>query len=68
MPLKEDFRNRLGPKNVDARKTVKRAEELGFAHSWFYDSQLLLSDGFVSKALATERTSKIKPDRRDRAQ
>jgi len=34
--------------NLDARKSVKRAEELGFTHAWFYDSQLLLvSEGFI---------------------
>ena len=46
--------------NVDAWKTVKRAEELGFTHAWFYDSQLLAPDIFVSMALAAEHTSKIK--------
>jgi|SRR5438445_11525179 len=46
--------------NVDAWKTVKRAEELGFTDAWFYDSQLLLPDIFVSMALAAEHTSKIK--------
>ena len=38
--------------NVDAWKTVKRAEELGFSHAWFYDSQLLAPDIFVAMALA----------------
>lgn len=46
--------------NVDAWKTVKRAEELGFTHAWFYDSQLLAPDIFISMALAAEHTSKIK--------
>ena len=46
--------------NVDAWKTVKRAEELGFTHAWFYDTQLLSPDIFVSMALAAEHTSKIK--------
>jgi 5,10-methylenetetrahydromethanopterin reductase len=46
--------------NVDAWKTVKRAEELGFSHAWFYDSQLLVPDIFISMALAAEHTSKIK--------
>jgi 5,10-methylenetetrahydromethanopterin reductase len=46
--------------NVDAWKTVKRAEELGFSHAWFYDSQLLGPDVFISMALAAEHTSKIK--------
>ena len=46
--------------NVDAWKTVKRAEELGFSHAWFYDSQLLAPDIFISMALAAEHSSKIK--------
>jgi 5,10-methylenetetrahydromethanopterin reductase len=46
--------------NIDAWKTVKRAEELGFTHAWFYDSQLLAPDIFVSMALAAANTSKIK--------
>lgn len=46
--------------NVDGWKTVKRAEELGFSHAWFYDSQLLAPDIFVSMALAAANTSKIK--------
>jgi len=45
---------------VDAWKTVRRAEELGFTHAWFYDSQLLAPDIFISMALAAEHTSKIK--------
>jgi len=45
--------------NVGAWKTVKRAEELGFTYAWFYDSQLLLPDIFVSMALAAEHTAKI---------
>jgi 5,10-methylenetetrahydromethanopterin reductase len=46
--------------NIDAWKTVRRAEELGFTHAWFYDSQLLVPDVFISIALAAEHTSKIK--------
>ena len=46
--------------NVDAWKTVKRAEELGFSHAWFYDSQLLAPDIFISMALAAEHSSRIK--------
>jgi hypothetical protein len=38
-----DFGIAMGS-NADARKTVKRAEELDFTHAWFYDSQLLLLD------------------------
>jgi 5,10-methylenetetrahydromethanopterin reductase len=46
--------------NVDAWKTVKRAEELGFTHAWFYDSQMLVPDILVTMALAADKTSKIK--------
>jgi 5,10-methylenetetrahydromethanopterin reductase len=46
--------------NVDAWKTAKRAEELGFSHCWFFDSQLLCPDIYVSMALAAANTSRIK--------
>lgn len=46
--------------SFDSWKVVKRAEELGFTHAWFYDSQLLYTDVFVSMALAAEHTSRIK--------
>ena len=29
-------------------KVVKRAEELGFTHAWFYDTQLLNAEVFVA--------------------
>src|SRR2546421_8206520 len=45
---------------LDSWKVVKRAEELGFSHAWFYDTQMLSPDIFVTMALAAERTSKIK--------
>ncbi len=46
-----------GPENW---RVARRAEELGFSHVWFYDSQLLCADVFVAMALAAEHTSKIK--------
>ena len=46
--------------NLDAWKTVKRAEELGFSHAWFYDTQMLVPDILVTMALAADKTSKIK--------
>jgi 5,10-methylenetetrahydromethanopterin reductase len=46
--------------NVDAYKTVKRAEELGFTHAWFYDTQLLAPEIHISMALAAEHTERIK--------
>ena len=41
-------------------KMVKRAEELGFTHAWFYDSQLLNADVFVAMAAAAVQTSRIR--------
>lgn len=46
--------------NVDAWKTVKRAEELGFSHAWFYDTQMLAPEILISMALAAEKTERIK--------
>src|SRR5882724_10102721 len=45
---------------VDSWRFAKRAEELGFSTVWFYDSQLLCADVFVSMALAAEHTKKIR--------
>ncbi|HEU4842166.1 MAG TPA: LLM class flavin-dependent oxidoreductase [Ilumatobacteraceae bacterium] len=36
------------------------AEELGYSHLWFADSQLLWSDCYATMALAAARTSRIK--------
>lgn len=41
-------------------KVVKRAEEMGFTHAWFYDTQMLNADVFVALAAAAMQTSKIK--------
>ena len=38
---------------------VKRAEELGFTHAWFNDTQLLDADLFVAMTAAAIQTSKI---------
>jgi 5,10-methylenetetrahydromethanopterin reductase len=45
---------------VDSWKAVKRAEELGFTHAWFYDTQMLCADVFVSMALAAANTTRIR--------
>ena len=45
---------------ADSWKTVERAEELGFSHAWFYDTQLLCGDVFVAMAAAAMRTSRIR--------
>ena len=39
---------------------VKRAEELGYTHAWFYDTQLLNAELFGAMAAAAMKTSKIK--------
>ncbi|HEY3917288.1 MAG TPA: LLM class flavin-dependent oxidoreductase [Stellaceae bacterium] len=41
-------------------KVVKRAEEMGFTHAWFYDTHLLNAEVFVAMAAAAMHTSKIK--------
>ena len=48
------------PARPDAWKDLAIAEESGFTHAWFYDSQLLYSDVFVCLALAAEHTKRIK--------
>lgn len=41
-------------------KVAKRAEELGFSHVWFYDTQLLCADVYAVMALAAHNTSRIR--------
>jgi 5,10-methylenetetrahydromethanopterin reductase len=45
---------------ADSWRVVKRAEELGFAYAWFYDTQMLNADVFVAMAAAAMRTSRIR--------
>jgi 5,10-methylenetetrahydromethanopterin reductase len=45
---------------ADSWKVVKRAEELGYHRAWFYDTQLLNSELFVSMAAAAMQTSRIR--------
>ncbi|HYB43081.1 MAG TPA: LLM class flavin-dependent oxidoreductase, partial [Candidatus Methylomirabilis sp.] len=45
---------------VDGWKAAQRAEAVGFSHAWFYDTQLLCADVFVSMALAAVKTSRIR--------
>jgi len=44
----------------DSYKVVKRAEELGFKHAWFYDTQMLNADVFVAMAASAMVTTKIR--------
>jgi 5,10-methylenetetrahydromethanopterin reductase len=45
---------------ADSWKTVKRAEDLGFSHAWFYDTQMLCADCFVAMGAAAAMTSRIR--------
>jgi 5,10-methylenetetrahydromethanopterin reductase len=45
---------------ADSWKIVKRAEELGYARAWFYDTQMLNADMFVAMGAAAVQTSKIR--------
>ncbi|OFZ96683.1 MAG: hypothetical protein A3H35_05010 [Betaproteobacteria bacterium RIFCSPLOWO2_02_FULL_62_17] len=48
------------PAQADTWKLVKRAEELGYSRAWFYDTQMLTSELFVSMTAAAMKTSKIR--------
>jgi len=54
-----DFGIFLAPA-ADSWKVVKRAEELGYRRAWFYDTQLLNAELFVSMAAAAMQTSRIR--------
>src|SRR4030095_2369340 len=45
---------------ADSWKIVKRAEALGYRRAWFYDTQLLNAELFVSMAAAAIQTSAIR--------
>lgn len=46
--------------STESWRAVKRAEQLGFSHAWFYDTQLLNPDVFVCMALAARETKRIR--------
>jgi hypothetical protein len=46
--------------DADSWRVVRRAEELGFARAWFYDTQMLSADPFVAMAAAAVKTTKIR--------
>ena len=48
------------PTAADSWKTALRAEELGFASAWFYDTQMLSADCFVAMGAAAVKTSCIR--------
>ena len=45
---------------ADSWKIVQRAEALGYRRAWFYDTQLLNAELFVSMAAAAVQTSTIR--------
>jgi 5,10-methylenetetrahydromethanopterin reductase len=48
------------PTAADSWKLAQRAEELGFTHAWFYDTQMLSADCFVAMGAAAISTSRIR--------
>ena len=48
------------PTDADSWRVVRRAEELGFARAWFYDTPMLSADPFVAMAVAAIKTTKIR--------
>ncbi|MDP7523118.1 MAG: LLM class flavin-dependent oxidoreductase [Arenicellales bacterium] len=46
--------------SADSWKLVQRAEELGFSHAWFYDTQMLSADCFVAMGAAAVKTTRIR--------
>ena len=54
-----DFDIFLAP-TADSWKVVQRAEQLGYRRAWFYDTQLLNSELFVSMAAAAMQTRTIR--------
>ena len=45
---------------IDDIDYVVRAEELGYSHAWFADSQMIWSDCYATLALAADRTRHIR--------
>ncbi len=53
--------NRCGAGHAaDPWRIVQRAEELGFTHAWFYDTQMLCADCFVVMGAAAFNTRHIR--------
>lgn len=45
---------------ADSWRLAQRAEELGFTHAWFYDTQMLSADCFVAMGAAAVNTRRIR--------
>ena len=48
------------PTAADSWKIVQAAEEHGFTHAWFYDTQMLSADCFVAMGAAAVKTTRIR--------
>jgi 5,10-methylenetetrahydromethanopterin reductase len=48
------------PTKARSWEVAKRAEELGYSHAWFYDTELLNAEVFVAMGAAAMKTSRIK--------
>jgi 5,10-methylenetetrahydromethanopterin reductase len=54
-----DFGIGIAP-SADSWKLAQRAEELGFTHAWFYDTQMITADPFIAMGIAATKTSRIR--------
>ena len=52
------------PTAADSWKVAQAAEEAGFTHAWFYDTQMLSADCFVAMGAAAVNTSPHSPRHR----
>src|SRR6202023_489750 len=48
------------PTKARSWEVVKRAEELGYTHAWFYDTELLNAEMFAAMGAAAMATSRIR--------
>ena len=48
------------PSAADSWKLAQAAEDAGFTHAWFYDTQMLCADVFVAMAAAAVQTRRIR--------
>ncbi|MEO9190761.1 MAG: LLM class flavin-dependent oxidoreductase [Acetobacteraceae bacterium] len=46
--------------SFDSWRLAQRAEELGFSHAWFFDTQMITADCFVAMGAAAVKTSRIR--------
>ena len=44
----------------DSWRLAQRAEELGFTHTWFFDTQMITADCFAAMGAAAMKTSRIR--------